>query len=285
MAETFAAGPVGQLLSTARLSTLTGRIFRRCRRYKNVRFDNARRERRTRSGGLLINERTFHAALDGALTALLTRTSADDLGDYLEFGVGSGSTLTVMYHLLRSHGADRSRLFGFDSFEGLPAEAECEDGNLWFEGQFACPEVVTREALARRGIPSGQIILRKGWFLETLNADLIAEHHLSKASVVMIASTLYSSAKTALEFCRKLFADNALIMFDTYFPGGRDDRFIGEEKAFVEFLDNNREFVATILDYEYSPASRIFLLQRRHSGSSGKLRFEPEWHRMLTRPG
>ncbi len=269
MADTYAAGPVGQLLSTVGLQVLARRVYQGCRRYKNVRLDNARIERKTRNGDLLINEKAFRAAVDDALSVLLTRTSVAELGDCLEFGVGSGSTLAVMYDLLQNRGACHTRMFGFDSFEGLPAEADQEDDRLWFEGKFACPEAVTRAALAKRGLPSSRIILQKGWFRETLTDDLIADHELNKASVVMIASTLYSSAKTALEFCKNLFADDALIIFDCYFPGGRDDRFIGEEKAFVEFLDVNRAFVATLLDCQYSSASQLFLLQRQHPGSSG----------------
>jgi hypothetical protein len=57
-----------------------------------------------------------------------------------------------------------------------------------------------------------------------------------------------------------------LIIFDEYYPGGRDDRFLGEEKAFAEFLEANPDITSTKLDENYSFGSRMFLLERSTSG-------------------
>jgi hypothetical protein len=78
----------------------------------------------------------------------------------------------------------------------------------------------------------------------------------------MIDSDLYSSAVEALAFCEPLIGRHALIIFDEYYPGGRDDRFMGEEKAFAEFLDSHQDITATRLEETYSFGARLFLLER-----------------------
>ena len=42
------------------------------------------------------------------------------LGDYLEFGVSRGHSMASMHRVISRLKLDRVRLFGFDSFEGMP---------------------------------------------------------------------------------------------------------------------------------------------------------------------
>ena len=54
---------------------------------------------------------------------------------------------------------------------------------------------------------------------------------MKKAGIIMVDSDLYSSALEALSFCEPLIGQHTLIIFDEYYPGGRKDRFLGEESA------------------------------------------------------
>jgi len=118
-----------------------------------------------------------------ALLLLSKNDKAERLGDYLEFGVCHGSSMACMYHALEELGLDHVRLFGFDSFEGMPASAETEDGN-WSAGEFKSDYNFTLELLAKQGVNLNRVNLVKGWFNDTLTPQLIQQHQITKASVI-----------------------------------------------------------------------------------------------------
>lgn len=235
------------------------RFYRKCR---SVHLGNRLMLKRVKEGDLLVDEAKYRAAVGQAIDKLLTKIGDDELGDYLEFGVYNGSTLAITYDLLERRGRGGSRLFGFDSFEGLPPEANVQDNNIWMSGQYRCPEDFARDFLTERGVDWKRVALIKGWFSDTCKPSTKARHKMTKAGIIMIDSDLYSSAVEALAFCEPMIGQHALIIFDEYYPGGRDDRFLGEEKAFAEFLEAHQDITATKLDEHYSFGSRLFLLQR-----------------------
>lgn len=239
------------------------RFYRRCR---NVHLGNMLMLKRVKQGKLLVDEARFRDAVGAGIDRLLARIGDDELGDYLEFGVYNGSTLAIVHDLLDRRGRTTSRLFGFDSFEGLPPEANVDDNNIWMPGQYRCPEDFARDFLTRRGVDWQRVTLIKGWFSETCKPATRAHHRMKKAGIIMVDSDLYSSAVEALNFCEPLIGRHALVIFDEYYPGGRKDRFLGEEKAFAEFLEARPDITSTELDESYSFGSRIFLLERCISG-------------------
>ncbi len=235
------------------------RFYRKCR---SVHLGNMLMLKRVKGGDLLVDEAKFRAAVGRAIDHLLEKIDEEELGDYLEFGVYNGSTLAIVHDLLTRRGRTSSRLFGFNSFEGLPPEANVEDNNIWMSGQYRCPIDFAHDFLNQRGIDWQRVALIKGWFSETCKPSTKARHQMKKAGIIMIDSDLYSSAVEALAFCEPMIGRHALVIFDEYYPGGRDDRFIGEEKAFAEFLEAHPDITATKLDESYSFGSRLFLLER-----------------------
>ncbi len=235
------------------------RFYRKCR---SVHLGNRLMLKRVKDGNLLVDETKYRAAVGQAIDQLLMKIGDDELGDYLEFGVYNGSTLAIMHDLLERRGRGGSRLFGFDSFEGLPPEANVQDNNIWMSGQYRCPEDFARDFLTERGVDWQRVALIKGWFSDTCKPSTKVQYKMTKAGIIMIDSDLYSSAVEALAFCEPMIGQHALIVFDEYYPGGRDDRFLGEEKAFAEFLEAHPTITATKLAEHYSFGSRIFLLQR-----------------------
>ena len=185
----------------------------------------------------LVPESDFRALLARGLEALMPRVGRESFGDYLEFGVYNGTSLTCMYRELQAFGLDNVRLFGFDSFQGLPPDAHLEDEGRWRPGSCRSPLSFTTAVLEAENVDLSRVRLVPGWFRDTLNPDTIRRHDIRKASVIMIDCDLYSAAKDALNFCAPLIDDHALVLFDEYRPYGLEGKRAGERRAFEEFLD------------------------------------------------
>jgi hypothetical protein len=197
------------------------------------------------------------------LSLLIERNGRESLGDYLEFGVYVGTSLACMHRVADELGLGELRLFGFDSFEGLPAGAREDEAGIWEPGSFASDEEFTRRNLARQGVgvDSERVVLVPGWFDETLTPATAEAHGLRKASVVMVDCDLYASTRKALEFCTPLIVDEAVLVFDDWDAGGLGARGVGERRAFEELLAEHPDLRAAELP-AYEPA-RAFLVSRR----------------------
>jgi predicted O-methyltransferase YrrM len=136
-------------------------------------------------------------------------------GLFLEFGVAAGETIN---HIAMQIDKDR-RVFGFDSFTGLP-----ETWRTGFvEGNFAQSTLPT--------VPD-QVTLIKGLFDDTLPAFL--ETNLGPVAFLHIDCDLYSSTKSLLKQLAPRFCEGTIIVFDEYFnfPGWQQDEY----KAFQELV-------------------------------------------------
>lgn len=158
------------------------------------------------------------------------------LGDIYEFGVYGGATLQCLLEQLEQHNIKYNRVFGFDSFCGLPAK--CEDSGYSFcEGNYSAKQLYnTNDAEKIK-----QYILKKthfipilieGFFENVLTSELIVEYGMKPASFIHIDCDLYSSTCTVLEwiFSNKLYQSGTIIRYDDWFP----EILSGEEKAHSE---------------------------------------------------
>ncbi len=159
-----------------------------------------------------------------------------EIGDYLEFGVFAGTSMRCMYQVMEELGVSSSRLFGFDSFEGMPAIAKHEDEGTWEPGQFKLDVELTRAILKKRGVDMDRVELTKGWFSDTLNPEFLARRNITRASVVMVDCDLYSSTVDVLRFVEPLIVDEAVFFFDDWNSNDLAAKNQGEKKAFDEFL-------------------------------------------------
>jgi O-methyltransferase len=212
--------------------------------------------------GALVPVRQLERKYRQALLLLSERQGREKLGDYLEFGVYAGASLACMHRVTHDLGLTHVRLFGFDSFEGLPASDEQYSGTKWQPGDFAYDEEAARAYLTGQGVRWDRVILTKGWFDESLTPELAQAHSLVKASVIMVDSDLYSSARTALEFCAPLIRDEAVVFFDDWWPESLGANGMGEKRAFDEFLESHPVFTATELASYYPKAAKVFLVSR-----------------------
>ena len=233
------------------------------------------------AGERLVPEKELERKYEEALRFLANRHGADALGDYLEFGVFHGASLACMHRALKAGGFNHVRLFGFDSFAGLPAAADMEDDRTFRAGQFTADERFVRRLLTEQGLEWQRTVLVTGWFSDTLTEELAVRHRIAKASIIMVDCDIYSSAREALRFCAPLIRDETIIFFDDWMTGDLDAKNMGEKRAFDEFLRDNPQLTAEEFGrYVHdegpppAPAGLIFRVQRRtaHSGQM-KARF------------
>jgi O-methyltransferase len=204
-----------------------------------------------------VNEVELRPAYAKSLKLLSDKTGPENLGDYLEFGVSHGTSLATMHVVLKKMGLNNVRIFGFDSFEGMPAGSADEEGSVWFQGEFRSTIDETKQFLSLNGVDWKRTFLIKGWFNETCTPALVKEHRMQKASVIMIDCDIYTSSKIALDFCRPLIKGEAIILFDDWME---EDKNVGEYRALKEFLEENPSLRAQLID-TYEPKGKIFLVE------------------------
>jgi hypothetical protein len=207
----------------------------------------------------LVTARELQPRFKSACRQLTDRIGANGIGDYLEFGVCYGTSLHCMFQTLKEMELDHVRLFGFDSFKGLPPIAAIDIENYLQPGDYASSLDSTTRTLTRKGIDWSRTFLIEGWFQETLNHSLIKNHNIKKASFIMLDCDLYSSAKEALEFCLPLIKDTSIIFLDDWC----DDKDKGERRAFHEFLKAHPHVKSEYFDsYSHNgkPTGKVFML-------------------------
>ena len=116
----------------------------------------------------------------------------------------------------------KARVFGFDSFEGLP-----EDWRTGFpKGTFAGP-------LPK--VPAN-VSLIKGLFSETLPGFL--KEHSEPVAFLHVDCDLYESTKCIFNLLNERVGSGCVMVFDEYFnyPGWQDH----EHRAFTEFVSQRQ---------------------------------------------
>ena len=175
------------------------------------------------------------AEFEAFLTEHLRRINGNELpdGDYMEFGVYLGTSIAAAVRAFDSCELTHRRFFGFDSFTGLPDNAE-DDG--WASGLYAASRNVAEWHLRRLGVLD-RVTLIEGWFDETLTSATVDKYQLRSVLVAMVDCDTYSSAVTALRFAEPLLAPQCIVIFDDWYtmnPSG--DLIEGERRAFEELL-------------------------------------------------
>jgi Macrocin-O-methyltransferase (TylF) len=155
--------------------------------------------------------RTFSTRMAMLEDGLQRRTKG---GLVLEFGVYKADTLNLIASL-----APEAKIFGFDSFQGLP-----EDWRPGFKkGMFSTsPPLVPKN-----------VTLIIGLFEKTIPEFF--RTHADPISFIHIDCDLYSSTRTVLQHCNLGIGKGTIIIFDEYFnyPGWESHEY----RAFSEFVE------------------------------------------------
>ena len=201
------------------------------------------------------------------LERIVQRVGRAGVGDYLEFGACRGTAMMCAHSALERVGLDHVRLFGFDSFEGLPSDAAEQDEATWQPGMYPSDYGRTVRAMTRAGVDWSRTALIKGWFSDTLTETTRALHRLERASLVMVDCDIYSSTVEALHFCEPILGDYAVFVFDDWHNNDLAAKGLGERRAFEEFLAEHPELQSTELTPHtvrpYAANAAIFEVVRR----------------------
>ena len=131
-------------------------------------------------------------------------------GDYLEFGVYTGSSFCHSMRCCKNYINLNSKInktifYGFDSFEGFGEVAIDDKHSFYTDANFATnySKVYNRVKKVADGL---KFKLIQGYFNETLREGP-ESLGITKSRIIFIDSDTYSSAKDALHFCNNLIQE------------------------------------------------------------------------------
>lgn len=139
---------------------------------------------------------------------------------WLEFGVATGKTINYISSFTND------KVYGFDSFEGLPEKWRDGYDKGAFTMNGALPAV------------NSNVELIKGLFGETLTEFIKSQN--KKVSFIHMDADLYSSTKYIFDVLKNYIDTDCIIVFDELVNYVGFDGDNGELRAFYEFITENK---------------------------------------------
>jgi O-methyltransferase len=166
---------------------------------------------------------------------LLSQTIVFDVpGDVVELGCHEGCASVLIKMVLESHHSAK-HLHLYDSFEGLPAWSEQDEGSIETKDNLRGSE---RRLLRNfRRYRLGHPIVHRGWFQDTLPQELP-----ESISFAHLDGDLYSSVKESLEAVYPRMSRNGVVLVDDY-DVSKSACYPGCAKAVQEFLREKPETI------------------------------------------
>ena len=180
----------------------------------------------------------------------------ETLGDYLEFGVFTGSSFNFAIKINRKidkifNKKTNCQFIGFDSFQGF-GEIKDIDQNPSFKSKFFLVNKGKIIKNIKKIANKDKVKIIEGFYQETIKGKNPEDLGLNKARVVMIDCDLKESTFLALEFIKSCLQRGTIILFDDfhYYKG---DITKGEYGAFEDFKRKYPEILfRKILNYGYA---------------------------------
>lgn len=188
-------------------------------------------------------------------------------GYYFEFGCHRARTMRLAwdaFHVLYDW-----TYVAFDSFEGLPEMAEIDSMPIWKKGDLKTAESAFVKTVVKHGMPREKLKVVKGFYDQSLTAELKQELSPTKAAVIYIDCDLYGSTSSALKFSKDFLQKGTVLVFDDWFCFYGDPER-GERRAFREFCEQNPELI--FQDYIQTNEAKafIYLGKRGGNGADGR---------------
>ncbi|MDP3920779.1 MAG: class I SAM-dependent methyltransferase [Candidatus Omnitrophota bacterium] len=206
-----------------------------------ARLESIEREDELFGDGVIFKNRT--GLIEHALKQVPERLRN---GLYLEFGVANGKSVNLIARNIQT------RVYGFDSFEGLPEK--------WVTGKYS--SAVQGKHNRNKTLPKVElnVELVRGWFHDTVPGFL--RDHPGPVAFVHVDSDLYESARYI--FSQLKLENETVIVFDEYFnfPAWKE----GEYKAFQDFL-TARGATARCIGYCPRSQQAAFVLSLNSEGA------------------
>ena len=154
-------------------------------------------------------------------------------GDVVECGVADGASLAVLASLLKVHGQAR-RVWGFDSWDGLPAPSDADMGeaSIAVGGMFSQASTAkVRDELLAYGL-TGEEIARTVRLVPGLFSDTLPGYQ-GRIALLHVDVDLYQSYLDCLTRLWPRVEVGGIVAFDEY---GEDDAWPGARRAVDEFF-------------------------------------------------
>lgn len=180
-------------------------------------------------------------------------------GDYLEFGTGRGLSFIAADRANRRSSRPLRKLWGFDSFEGLPEETSAPDQHrAWIAGTMACSQAEFRRICWSHDVRNYELV--PGFFAESL-AKLGPDSFPSGSiAMVYVDCDLYSSTRQVLDFLWPRLAGGMVVAFDDYFNFNQSG-VSGERRALEERLASAGGRVRFQPYIQYGYAGQSFIVE------------------------
>jgi hypothetical protein len=190
-------------------------------------------------------------------------------GDYLEFGVFTGSSFC---HAIRcekkcikysKHNKNYipAHFWGFDSFEGFGNLSADDDHPTFQDDIFSVDYDSVAKRVRRTAGNKVDTTLIKGLFSDSLK-DGTSKMGIKQAKIIMIDCDTYIGASQALIFCEPIIQEGTLLIMDDM-NAFKGDRNKGEAKAFSEFQE--RINFNTKLAFQYGIGGQVFIITKKYS--------------------
>lgn len=133
---------------------------------------------------------------------------------FMEFGVWSGTSISNFRDLYKGLiPSYEKKLYGFDSFVGLPEETHDKNNPLeWFAGQYTSNGVVP-------SLPNpDDFLFIEGWFSDVLTDDFARSIITEKVGLLHLDCDIYTSTYQVLDFMFKheLLTSGSILMYDDW---------------------------------------------------------------------
>ena len=168
---------------------------------------------------------------------------ACDAHDVYEFGVYTGRSMRGISQKLFDNNITFGRMWGFDSFEGLPPDESTAKSNRWRKGDFNAADALRTHTPTElfnrleRYIGDSRIGWVPGFYNESLTARLAEDRRMQPALFVDVDCDLYSSAERALDwmFENRLIVPGSVVGYDDWFAGGERGEQVAHREVAVRY--------------------------------------------------
>ncbi len=166
-------------------------------------------------------------------------------GDIVECGLGEGNTFLMLAYLAGRENVERPRtLRGFDSFEGWPAPAPCDQS--WRnpqKGEWAVlretVEGVLSDAKIAKKFPNLSVIITQGFLCDSLPKEANKDYSIA---FLHLDLDLYDGYRDALIHLWPLVSPGGVVCFDEYKEFSSkcptEEKWPGATKAIDEFFSS-----------------------------------------------
>jgi hypothetical protein len=185
-----------------------------------------------------------HRQIDMCLKHFYTHKITDIV--VYQFGVLRGNSIKYLLDREGHFGIRCNRIYGFDSFVGLPKEADdipvfsdFGPGAFDLRQQFGLQQPKQIAAKITNEINDNRVTLISGFFSD-LKDKYVKKYGLLPADLVYLDADLYISTIQALRFLyyNRLLKNGCLLAYDEFTVPGINDNH-GEQKAHFEFLEES----------------------------------------------